>query len=177
MTEKTQTPFRVGGVYRDEAGRVQRLNALNAKGVPCTPGVAWAQSYDKVYEEWFGDGFRNLSDGSDDSGFLIDGLPRNLLPGELHQVDGEWVAVEEKREEPPFRYDSNNRFSVRHGFAPADKESPRAPLAYFTESKRFDPFAGFAVSRFDSSEGMDAAPEQAHPLQLCADLEPRGYLR
>ena len=174
-----EIPFRIGGVYRDKNGDLYELAPL--------------ESYDEFYREYHpneaiassfkvadfssmrcagSSGAHRLSDGV----FLaVDGSDWDLLPGELHQVNGEWLPVEEKptvtigailREKLEAQKRETPPFSVRVGAT----EKKRAPLTWNTATP-FDPFKGFFN---EWRETFDTGPmveeDGRNSFQLSPDL-------
>jgi hypothetical protein len=86
--------FKVGSVYRNKCGDVQRLSSGEY-------GKAWALRLIPT-GEWIGDGWRFLASGIDTIHYN-DG-ERDLLPGELVQRDGQWVAMEEATRHQPLSW-------------------------------------------------------------------------
>jgi hypothetical protein len=87
----SQALFRIGGVYRDNHGTLVELR-------PCLIGgfaAAHIVGVDGV--DLTSSGLSRLLDGRDRVYLDVDDHKLHLIPGELHQVDGQWVAVEEKR--------------------------------------------------------------------------------
>lgn len=88
-----QNLFRVGGVYRDRSGRVLKITGevgsvsdpffQRSKAVAVSAICADGSEYET--------GWRRLEDGK----YHGNHQSVDLLPGELHQVDGQWVPVEE----------------------------------------------------------------------------------
>lgn len=95
QVSKQETPFRIGGVYRQRDGVLVQLGTF--RDSINEPGAAWAR---RVEGFPFGEGFRYLIDGRD-TGDWWQGA-RDLTPGELTQTDSGWVAlgVEEESELP-----------------------------------------------------------------------------
>lgn len=84
-----QNLFRIGAFYRDESGQVVEL-LEGSRFAKADPGMAWC----KLAGSKHGDGFRNLANGLDQSCCRRDnGSYRHLIPGELHQVNGEWIPI------------------------------------------------------------------------------------
>lgn len=103
--------FRVGGVYRQNNGELRRLAAVSeGEVVGMQPLIAKlfagtvpvVAQYLDAPNEW-GDGWRRLSDGKYHADLINDASESHLIPGELHQVDGQWVSVEESK--PHFNND------------------------------------------------------------------------
>lgn len=154
--------FKVGSVYRDSLGRPYRLYAVgDAHAGQCEhKNAAWAKGISKSGLSEFGQGFRSLIDGRDLADYVHDGGNRDLLPGELHCVNGEWVPVAEEAPKPAERrFPGDQDFSGTTG-----PERARQALTW-ADSKRTDRFADFIVKRYDADEGMPAAPDHSHPLQ------------
>lgn len=173
MTEKTQAPFRVGGCYRNRRGQVAILRAVGG-------GEFSVLSCPADGPRWEGDqGYaRNrLSDGW--SSCATNSMhPYNLLPGELHQVDGQWVAVEERS--PEQKFDE----AVARVRDVLEKESNDAMIAR-DEARSQEAKVWALQQHLNELRIRESAPKPVGPtvhapmaaLQLCADLEPRGYLR
>jgi hypothetical protein len=86
--------FKVGCVYRQKNGEVVQLFDTVFEHGPESVREGEAHARPPISERRCGLGFRRLADGSDPSGFAKGA--RHLVPGELHQVNGEWVPVEDK---------------------------------------------------------------------------------
>jgi hypothetical protein len=87
MNSKQETPFRIGGVYRQRNGELVRLTA-DRIAVYLSDGFQY--------------GSRSLANGADENALLIDPEcgDRSLIPGELTPTASGWVALgAEKQEE------------------------------------------------------------------------------
>lgn len=86
--------FKIGSVYRQKDGKVVLLREH-----PTNEGRAFACIHygDGVFSSIIdGDGARRLDNGEFIWRSTSDEDRYTLIPGELHQVDGAWVPVEEK---------------------------------------------------------------------------------
>jgi hypothetical protein len=85
---ETKELFRAGGVYRQKNGGIAVLHA-NPKTGTCHDGTFHARSLRDG-----GQGFRFIDSGKEWGKSM---LPHNrdLIPGELHQINGEWVAKDD----------------------------------------------------------------------------------
>lgn len=162
--EQKQNLFRIGSCYRDAAGRVFKLYENTTALMARSDGpFAWAKYiYEDGTEE--GAGLRSLVDGRDnDEYFTWDGVRRDLLPGELMQVGGEWVAKEEaEAEEMTFDELMADLFSpanaamiARDGPAKPKADRWSVPAGSVVSTAKPNPFA-----RFKSPDGCSefAAP-------------------
>lgn len=179
MTEKTQTPFRVGGVYRDGDGDLFRIARVldEEQMIASTEAVILSC---ELMPLGINGGAHYLTTGE----WVVrvgQVSPLHLLPGELHQVDGQWVAVDNGGGSGCIGDDYDEGDNWRD---PAP-ETYRAPLTW-ARPKPFDRFEGFTVTSGREPEPFRDPPPFFHSeadkpalpaLQLCADLEPRGYLR
>jgi hypothetical protein len=132
MTEETKTAqFRIDGVYRQKGGDLVRLDWC------VTHFGRFAQA---VFINRSGtDGERDLATGKypyaeDDTSHKC-----HLLPGELHQVNGQWVPVE----------DSGGGSGCITKTPTLDKlentSEPKHPRLTWADSKRVDRFPGYHV--------------------------------
>lgn len=88
------TAFRIGAVYRQRNGWIVKLcDASEFSHVIDPKTTAWAKR-PRGGDFTIGEGFRRLSYGCDTCTVPLSVGDRTLLPGELHQVNGEWVPVE-----------------------------------------------------------------------------------
>lgn len=140
-----ETLFRIGGAYRQRNGLLVKLvEEPNWDSGSCRAVIAEAAYlHDMYYQVGTGDGVRWLDTGmyspQEESG-------SDLLPGELHNVNGEWLPIEQTRpQHEPASCEEAPKTFVKRVRRP-DAERKRAPLAYFTEAKRFDAFPGFVVT-------------------------------
>lgn len=186
--------FKVGAVYFNGYGdgpwRVMK---------PAANGLCGLQSVKtgaRLTDSWrLGDGRYMPDEGSGHD-------KMHLLPGELHNVNGQWVPVAEEAPKttqscfedmlqevweraavvpmpviepssiPGYGFDAAGHvvkvqiapFSVRVGAT----EKKRPALTWATP-KPVDRWEGYAVKRFDATEGMEAPPAHVHPLQRITD--------
>lgn len=167
--------FRIGGVYRQRGGTIVCLRAIDPDNYKTGYGDKVAPSVVRAaLEKWSNhgplahaayadgvgdDGWRRLSDGrypdSDD-----DDYRSHLLPGELHNVNGQWVPVAEEapktaKSRPGIKYIC----AVPEGLAvtPADlhmvarDQRPPAVLV----APKFDPWKGFFTEPADIADWQD----------------------
>jgi hypothetical protein len=161
----TETPFRIGGYYRQRDGRVVQVlsdgkyTGINNSFYPRGVALSLASG-----------GYRNI----DGKCLSIVGTPipnYDLLPGELHQINGEWVPrgvpVEDKpaTAEPEWLFAARARTAQKRAADPTYERT--RPALTWADSKRVDRFPGFIVERFDADEGNEA-PAATHPLQRIA---------
>jgi hypothetical protein len=180
----TETLFRIGGVYRNNAGKLQRIIGPSAHPNP---------------ERHFFQVSLLAEDGSvifsDDGSRFINGTyfgdpteSASLLPGELHQINGEWVPrgvpVEDKpaetlgellrralnpgpshstpatqQQDKPAEPSKTPLFDHlrrlrESGQGPAAVEVPRPALTW-ADSKPFDAFGGFFTEPADMADWQD----------------------
>ena len=176
MTEKAQTPFRVGGVYRDGDGDLFRIARVldEEQMIASTESVILSG---ELMPLGINGGTHYLTTGE---WIMRVGQvsSMHLLPGELHQVDGEWVAVEEKS--PEQKFDE----AVARVRDVLEKESNAAMIAR-DEARSQEAKVWALMQHIKELRTRESAPKSVGPtvhapmaaLQLCADLEPRGYLR
>lgn len=173
MTEKTQTPFRVGGVYRQRDGAVMLV---------CSPLPGWEDGSCQVK---FAEDYApyNATVGmSNGLRWLATGGLRNrnetlhdLLPGELHQVDGQWVALEEKKEDS-FCMSVGEAASIVKATPEFTGAMHFADAEMIARDGQAKPQADWNPIYLQPAPKSTAKPALS-ALLLCADLEPRGYLR
>lgn len=160
-----ETKFRIGGVYRQKDGAVVELSICSF--VHNEPGTAWAT--DPGYYRC-GNGFRRLSDGVDTVGWRDN--CRDLLPGELHQVNGEWLPLGVAEEAPKptpslgaLLRQAWERGSVKPATTKAAAEKVRPALTW-NKPASVDRFPGF-TSTYDT--GPQLEDDNSHPLQRMTD--------
>jgi hypothetical protein len=132
--------FRIGGVYRNGQGDVVTLRSSD-------------DYEDFPVRSYFLDPARNpggaghhrLSDGRAKVWFADQSLRYDLLPGEMHQVDGQWVPITslpaDATEQAEIDAAKCQPAHVSH------VEPERAELPYFHQRTKFDPFgAGFVTT-------------------------------
>jgi hypothetical protein len=83
--EQTKPLFRVGGHYRNKRGHVVTLVAHEREGD--FEALSMREGGGRGVEA-----LHRLSDGVNDEHYCAPEF--DLIPGELHQVDGQWVPVE-----------------------------------------------------------------------------------
>jgi hypothetical protein len=167
----TETPFRIGGVYRDQGGQVTRLDTPledgTADGLMLSGNFTGSRS-----------GPRNLSDGRYPGYASQADSIWHLLPGELHQINGEWVPRGVPVEDKPAVYErervSEHKTIVKRvprsgvNYGPPTKERTR-PALDWADSKRVDRFPGFVVESGAVKHDEYNPPERVlHPLQRIA---------
>ncbi len=90
--EETKAQFRIGGIYRQRDGVIAELRNPpegQLERVGLTGRYGWAHEHKSG--QVTSSGWRNLTDGCD---YTISATDRSLIPGELHQVNGQWVSVD-----------------------------------------------------------------------------------
>lgn len=151
--------FKVGSVYRDGRGSVVRVD--EAVGQITSPrlrefyehyGLQVSQLSGK---DWLYYGWRRATDGAHSD----DGAEYSLLPGELHNVNGQWVPVAEEAPKTEVERILDEMIEQTRTDASAiraaNTEPQRAPLAYFTEKAKFDPWAGYFNEPTDAADWQD----------------------
>ncbi len=96
-----QALFRIGGVYRQRKGDVVRLEAADQYW---STGCEHEAAAYEVAGAMFQRGARRLSDGKAYPYETDESAEYDLLPGELHNFNGQWLPVEEKAEQPMSPY-------------------------------------------------------------------------
>lgn len=137
--------FRIGGVYRDGDGDVYRFTA-NCH----SPGAYYVESFTRG--AWDGRSGAHFLETGKCVGFG-DESTYHLLPGELVQVNGEWVAAEKVRLETVTKHEWTV-LCVGAPNAPVVTEPARLPLAYYGQRSKFDAFAGYETSRGRNVEDL-----------------------
>jgi hypothetical protein len=151
--------FRIGGVYRNGQGDVVTLRSSD-------------DYEDFPVRSYFLDPARNpggaghhrLSDGRAKVWFADQSLRYDLLPGEMHQVDGQWVPITslpaDATEQAEIDAAKCQPAHVSH------VEPERKPLDW-NKSTPFDSFPGYEVFSDAVSSGFVPAQPKAplHPLQ------------
>lgn len=150
--------FRIGGHYRDGNGN---LCAVLQHAVPGRIAVRFVDESDQAVA-------RMSFDHDAVSGQYLDSEAKpvassyfNLVPGELHNVNGQWVPVAEEAPKtaitpssvPGYGFDA-----AGHVVRTATPERQRKPLAYRKEEKDravFDPFGGFFTEPADIADWQD----------------------
>jgi hypothetical protein len=148
---ETQTPFRIGGVYRQQDGTVVRL-LDRTSDFPVGAGIGHARHVDGGEMR---SGFRRLSDGVDTINFK--GGECNLLPGELHQINGEWVPRGVPVEDKPAKSELPElvkHFLQRESTPQPTKERAR-PALDWNKPTPFDAFGGFFSEPADMADWQD----------------------
>ena len=167
------TAYRVGGVYRDKHGMLYALAPL-ASGDEFYrkyhPNDAIASSYKVGHDtgKRYGDscGAHRLSDGA----FLaVAGSDWDLLPGELHQVSGEWVPVEAPAAAEQESFDAV--FDAFFGIKPTVAPAPTIPF----ERPRTQREAQWMLRQAMAKDVAEAAAREAEarrsaPPPACAGL-------
>jgi hypothetical protein len=152
--DKQETPFRIGGVYRNQGGAVARL-------------VVIADAYH--HEKWhsafpahtFGHAIEVSGKGPIAYVSLVNGRSvrymegkacvDHLLPGELHCVNGEWVPISDE----PGTIDADGFYKEhaailaeieRADAAQRDTPEPHRPPLDWNAPTPFDAFKGYSVS-------------------------------
>lgn len=96
-----QAFFRIGGVYRQRKGDVVRLEAADQYwNTGCEHGAAAYEVAGAMFQR----GARRRSDGKAYPYETDESSEYDLIPGELHLFNGEWLPVEEKAEQPMAPY-------------------------------------------------------------------------
>jgi len=169
--------FRIGGVYRDGGGELFTLVACAGRD---DVADSIAIGADIRY------GLHRLSDGC--FACLGDSESKfHLLPGELHQVDGQWVPVEEEKpvflieriepiDGPFFVYDGEELRSVPFDLYGTPQEvveaaqflvalrgarntaEPQRPALDWATAKPFDNFDGYQVTRSTNEQQACKSP-------------------
>lgn len=170
-----QNLFRVGGVYKNQRGDTVKLSAINYEPHEQSlaeehPGHTFALA-DRVDDTW-GCGYVSLSNGRPCSSLSIEVCLWHLIPGELVNINGEWVeptfyATLDREPEKASTWRCPDCLGLGcatcedTGELPAANttERTRPPLTW-AESKAVDPFDGFAVTGESASQ-----PSASHPLQ------------
>jgi hypothetical protein len=149
----TETPFRIGGVYRNNAGKLQRIIGPSAHPNP---------------ERHFFQVSLLAEDGSvifsDDGSRFINGTyfgdpteSASLLPGELHQINGEWVPRGVPVEDKPAKSELPElvkHFLQRESTPQPTKERAR-PALDWNKPTPFDAFGGFFSEPADMADWQD----------------------
>jgi hypothetical protein len=174
----TETPFRIGGVYRNREGMLIRLSpegAIGQTGIDLARKAYANRINDDGTPTKYGCGICSLVTGrmGDDKDTYAD-----LVTGELHQINGEWVPRGVPVEDKPAVYErervSEHKTIVKRVPRPAatpqpTKERTRPALTYREEEKDravFDPFRGFLTS--SSAQLAGHGYGNNHPLQRIA---------
>jgi hypothetical protein len=159
----TETPFRIGGYYKQRDGKV--VQVLSESKYTGTNGGFYPRG---VALTLASGGWRNVNGQcSSIANTPIESL--DLLPGELHQINGEWVPrgvpVEDK---PADLTDDQLEGLFDYGFVPPAPE-PHRPALTWADSKRVDRLPGFVVERGAVKHDEYNPPERVlHPLQRIA---------
>jgi hypothetical protein len=141
----TETPFRIGGYYRQRDGRVVQVlsdgkyTGINNSFYPRGVALSLASG-----------GYRNI----DGKCLSIVGTPipnYDLLPGELHQINGEWVPRGVPVEDKP----AERRFPGDQDFAGTTESERTRPALTWADSKPFDAFGGFFTEPADMADWQD----------------------
>jgi hypothetical protein len=171
------TMFRIGGVYRDSEGRLYRLLPMdqNKGGLRLKPCAAPAKAANvsKRSDKDIGfSGYRSLVDGADLADYPHDGGNRNLIPGELTLVNGEWVSMTptldkmEAEKRAAEAYFSFNVGDVIPAPASVDLDLTR-PALDWNKPASHDRFPGFTTT----SHTQDKQASPTHAVQRCADFD------
>jgi hypothetical protein len=147
----TETPFRIGGVYRNRGGTIVELQQPPKMWGWCPDEAMAVKVTDRT-----GYGSRNLSDGicSADSDTCF-----HLLPGELHQINGEWVPRGVPVEDKPAKssailraklYDDGRKLASDPS-AIRDREH----IHVAAKAPDFDPWKGFFTEPADMADWQD----------------------
>jgi hypothetical protein len=162
----TETPFRIGGVYRNREGMLIRLSPEGAIG---QTGIDLArEAYaNRINEDGtpttYGCGICSLVTGrmGDDKDTYAD-----LVTGELHQINGEWVPRGVPVEAPATDWVRRARERVAQKRAADPTYERTRPALTWADSKRVDRFPGFVVERGAVKHDEYNPPERVlHPLQ------------
>jgi hypothetical protein len=152
--------FRIGGVYRNGKGDVVTLRHTGI--YDDFPVTSYYIDPDKNPG---GAAHHRLSDGCAKL-YSEDQSRYHLAPGELHQVDGQWVPITscpaDATEQAEIDAAKCQPAHVSH------VEPERAELPYFRQRTEFDPFGpGYEVYSDAVSSGFMPAQPKAplHPLQ------------
>jgi hypothetical protein len=154
--------FRIGGVYRNDVGQAVRLSEFSCFGSYRITGEgrAYANAVNSNGEDSNGAGIVLLSSGKADGALACYGV----LPGELHQVSGQWVPITslpaDATEQAEIDAAKCQPAHVSH------VEPERKPLDW-NKSTPFDSFPGYEVFSDAVSSGFVPAQPKAplHPLQ------------
>jgi hypothetical protein len=166
----TETLFKVGSVYRDGKGTPNQVIAARDNTdfviVRTVGGGVDFTHHKETGAFWFG-GVEMQSDSY------------KLLPGELHQINGEWVPRGVPVEDKPAIYErervSERKTIVKRvprpgvNYGPPTTERTR-PALDWADSKRVDRWEGYVVYSDAVSSGFvpSATPAATHPLQRIA---------
>jgi hypothetical protein len=144
----TETIFKVGSVYRDGKGTPNQVIAARDNTdfviVRSVGGGVDFTHHKETGAFWFG-GVEMQSDSY------------KLLPGELHQINGEWVPRGVPVEDKPAKSELPElvkHFLQRESTPQPTKERARPALTW-ADSKPFDAFGGFFTEPADMADWQD----------------------